>query len=54
MKHLNIILYQNNKHLSVDFNSKSKLKTFKNMLQLKKWYDIIVSYSNVLCDKKSM
>ena len=36
MKHLNIILYQNNKHLSVDFNSKIQIKNLQKYVAIEK------------------
>lgn len=36
MKHLNIILYQNNKHLAVDFNSKIQIKNLQKYVAIEK------------------
>ena len=36
IKHLNIILYQNNKHLSVDFNSKIQIKNLQKYVAIEK------------------
>ena len=36
IKYLNIILYQNNKHLSVDFNSKIQIKNLQKYVAIEK------------------